>query len=169
MEISFKKTEQKGGYTPRPQGTYDMQVDSIKSGTSKKGNEQLEIKCKIVGGKHDGGNATLWMSLTEQSTWKLQQFAEACGVGAGDGEEFGLDTDELLGCYFQCDNVHREYNGKMNDDWKNFRASPLAGNSAQQAPTSAPAAANGNTVAAAASAAATGVQGQEVQRRRRIG
>lgn len=133
-EIRFKRPDSSGGnYQPLPEGVYDLQIESVDETTSKKGNPQLKVGCRVVGGDNDGKSTTIWYSLLEQSLWKVQGLIDATGCDQGDDEESVLNTDDLIGRYFTVDNEPREYEGKMRDNWVNERASSIADTS-QPAP-----------------------------------
>lgn len=120
-------------YQPLPQGTYDFRINEVVQGTSRNGNQQLQLKMEIIDGPYTGKKVSNWYSLLPQSTWKLDALLEALGIEREDtgqvdanGKPIRVFDDEwLIGRCIQYDVKQREYNGKTNNDFQNERQSSL--------------------------------------------
>jgi hypothetical protein len=143
--IAFQGT-QGGGFVPFPDGTYQLQVDSVEEKMSSKGKPQLLIKCIIMSDdQYNGKKTTLFYSLDPAAGWRLRNLCEAIIpdefelVETGEKDDNGraiaaceFDTDDLIGKEFLCDCTTRLFNGENRNNWQNER--PLdAGVSAQDA------------------------------------
>jgi hypothetical protein len=127
MTIRYNQSE--NTFTPHPDGTYDLEIESAEQTTSKNGNEQLKVLFLILGGERDGKKLTQWYSLTPQSAWKIDALTEATGCPreqVGEDEKgkpiFSFEESELVGLKLTADVYSEEYNGKTNNRMKNERA-----------------------------------------------
>jgi hypothetical protein len=103
--LEFDNSEDKGTFTPLPEGTYDLQIMAVEQGTSQKGNPQLKISCEVASGEKEGRKVTLWYSLVKQSAWKLKRLLVATGAPyeESDGGKLRFDTDDLVERFFTVD------------------------------------------------------------------
>ena len=103
--LEFDNSEDKGTFTPLPEGTYDLQIMAVEQGTSQKGNPQLKISCEVASGEKEGRKVTMWYSLVKQSAWKLKRLLVATGAPyeESDGGKLRFDTDDLVERFFTVD------------------------------------------------------------------
>ena len=103
--LEFDNSEDKGTFTPLPEGTYDLQIMAVEQGTSQKGNPQLKISCEVASGEKEGRKVTMWYSLVKQSAWKLKRLLVATGAPyeEGDSGKLRFDTDDLVERFFTVD------------------------------------------------------------------
>ena len=57
--INFSNSEDKG-YSPLPEGSYDLEILSVEQKVSQAGNPQLEINTEVAGGEHEVSRACLY-------------------------------------------------------------------------------------------------------------
>jgi hypothetical protein len=103
--LEFDNSEDKGTFTPLPEGTYDLQIMVVEQGTSQKGNPQLKISCEVASGEKEGRKVTLWYSLVKNSAWKLKRLLVATGAPfeENDAGKLRFDTDDLVERFFTVD------------------------------------------------------------------
>lgn len=114
-------------YQPLPEGTYDFRIEEVVQGNSKNGNPQLQLKMEVIDGPYTGKKISNWYSLLPQSGWKLDALLDALEIekeDTGEVDENGkpvldFDTDWLIGRCVAYDVKHREWNGKINNDFQN--------------------------------------------------
>lgn len=119
-----------GGFTPVPAGTYDLQIDDVEIGQSKKGNPQLTVKGHIAEGPKENRKVTVWYSLVPAAGWKLKKLLDATGVEyvsemTEGAENISCDEADLVGCYVRMQCSVGEYNGRAKNDWTDEEASPF--------------------------------------------
>ena len=78
-----------------PEGSYVVSVVEVKSGVSKTGNKKLTIKYEIAEGKYKGKPIWDSLSLSENATWRIQQFIGALKLPNTGKQE--VDTDRWEG------------------------------------------------------------------------
>ena len=103
--LEFDNSEDKGTFTPLPEGTYDLQIMVVEQGTSQKGNPQLKISCEVASGEKEGRKVTLWYSLVKNSAWKLKRLLVATGAPfeENDAGKLRFDTDDLVERFYTVD------------------------------------------------------------------
>jgi hypothetical protein len=145
--IEFDKPTDDGGFTPLPEGVYDIQVLDGKQTTSKQQNPQIELQCEIAHGEFTGRKFRLWYSLLPQAAWKLRDMLDAIGVEYTEHDgKLRFDLDEVIGGFIRATATPGEYQGKPKNDWTKEEPSPLSNKApapadAAPAPAAAPAAA----------------------------
>ena len=102
--INFSNSEDKG-YSPLPEGSYDLEILQVEQKVSQAGNPQLELSTEVAAGEHEGRKVKLWYSLTPQSAWKLKKLVVATHtphevVGSDRDGQISFDTDDLVGGIF---------------------------------------------------------------------
>lgn len=129
--INFSNSEDKG-YSPLPEGSYDLEILSVEQKVSQAGNPQLEINTEVAGGEHEGRKVRLWYSLTPQSAWKLKKLVVATHtphevVGSDRDGQISFDTDDLIGGIFVATAVPgiNPKSGKAKVDFNDERPSKL--------------------------------------------
>lgn len=125
-----------GGFTLPPEGTYDLQIVSIKADeTSNEGDPQVVVQFEIIGGPQAGSKFRQYYTLNEDRSWVFLKLLKAAGVDysvtEGDGEnddEFDLDPDELLQCYLRArlTHYHNEAKNKTYINMADEQASKLS-------------------------------------------
>jgi hypothetical protein len=158
--IQFDNAPDKG-FTPPPEGVYDLEILNCEQKTSQAGNPQLELQTEVASGELEGRKIRLWYSLTPQSAWKLKKLLIATHtpheiLGDEKTGTVSFDSDDLIGAIFTVDCVAGEYQGKAKADYNNERPSKLMEGPPAAAPavaTPAPAAPVQQTLAAPPAAA----------------
>ena len=105
VQINFNAGENTGGsWEPLPEGNQVFEIQSLDIGTSKAGNQQIELSMLIVGGSRDGGTTKNWYSLMPKAGWNLRGLLDALGIeytiGGQDSDgrdDLAFDGDELIG------------------------------------------------------------------------
>lgn len=174
IQIAVDTTVQ-GGYTILPEGTYDFEVRAVEQTTSKqKGTPQLQLELTVIGGPSDVGKEMKhWHVLHPRGAWKTKQMLEAMGVpfteenvttASGPQPVVVFDDDHIPGSRFRAVIKHRDWQGKTQEEFEKFEASPLdnrepaaAAAAAPAATAAAPAAQPAQAAPAAAAAPAAGV------------
>lgn len=131
--INFSNSEDKG-YSPLPEGSYDLEILQVEQKVSQAGNPQLELSTEVAAGEHEGRKVKLWYSLTPQSAWKLKKLVVAThtphevvgGLTEKDGQ-ISFDTDDLVGGIFTATAVPgiNPKSGKSKVDFNDERPSKL--------------------------------------------
>jgi hypothetical protein len=135
--IPYSKGENQG-FTPLPEGTYQMAIREAEHGTSTGGNPQLKLRLEVMEGPKAGRFINCWYSLLPQASWKIDNLLEALGIDEVDTGDMdaegnpimGLDTDHLLDRIVQYVVTQQEYpagSGKMNNRFNDEAPSPLEG------------------------------------------
>lgn len=127
-----------GSFQPLPEGTYDFRINETVVGNSRAGNPQLQLKMEVLDGPHTGKKVSCWYSLLPQSGWKLDALLKALHIDREDtGQVDGsgnpileFDDEWLINRCVQFDVTQREFNGKVNNDFQNERASQFDAESA---------------------------------------
>lgn len=85
--------------TPLPQGMYLARIDEATLGKSQSSsNERIALTLVVVGGEYENRRIWDYVTLTDESAWKMRQFLEAIGeVGDGKSESGTLDLDAVIG------------------------------------------------------------------------
>jgi hypothetical protein len=77
-----------------PEGDYKFEIKSATLGSSKNGNEKIELRLAI-----EGSDQSVWDTLTfvPSSTWKIDQLRESYGDIVLPGEHVEIKPSELVG------------------------------------------------------------------------
>lgn len=143
VQINFNAGENtgQGTWTPLPEGDYEVEIEDVEVTTSGSGNPQLQLSYKLMDGPREGGTAKDWYSLLPQSGWRLRGLLDALGIeytaGGKDGDgrdAISFEGDDLIGRRVLYFVAQREYNGKVNNDFKNPRDPDAGGDQAQAQP-----------------------------------
>jgi len=117
------------GFTPLPEGSYNLVVKTEEDTVSKSGNPQHKIVFEVVDGPHAGRSLFAWYSLLPSASWRFEKLIEATGaeptvVGQDtDGRDIlELGDDALVGCYVTADVTQEEYAGRTNNRVGNEQA-----------------------------------------------
>lgn len=89
---------------PRP-GVYKAKVEEVTPGFSKdketgkpdKTRPRLEVVYRIIGPKHKGAPLWDYLSFSEASQWKLDQFLQAVGIATKSKRKGTFDTAKVVG------------------------------------------------------------------------
>lgn len=109
IKLNFDGVET--GYKAIPEGTYEVRVKEIETGTSQAGAPKLDFKFEIISGKNKGSILFYTCSLQPQALFKLKVVLEALGYEIPDGN-FNLDVDELVDLECSVEVAHETYEGK---------------------------------------------------------
>lgn len=102
--VNFKATSQ--DFTPLPNASYPIEVESAEMKQSSKGNPMLKMTYKVLGEVPEGCSKKLFdqFVLVPQSGWVLKNFLEAAQVphqavpGPNRGEyDIDFDTQDMIG------------------------------------------------------------------------
>lgn len=93
----------RGGEPPKP-GVYPVKIKEINSGFSKgddgkpdRKRPRLEVVFEISAGEHKGFPLWEYLTFTEASQWKLDQFLQTVGIADKKKRKGEFDTDEYVG------------------------------------------------------------------------
>jgi len=117
MAIRFQKGEAGGGFTPLPEGTYNLKIIEQESTVSKAGKPQEKVRFEVVDGPMAGRELNAWFSMQPQAIWSFEQLLEATGAIPTDTGEVGPDgrpilelaEGALLGCYVTAEITQNEW------------------------------------------------------------
>jgi len=99
-----------------PAGTYTVRVIEAKEDTSKKGNDMIRLKLRVVlNNGHDGPALYDYLVVSETAGWKIDQFLSAMGQHPGEDADVILDADEMVGWEGEAELSVEEYNGKKSN------------------------------------------------------
>lgn len=77
--INFAKVQ---GLEPLPAGVYTATIVKAEVGTSKAGNEKIDIQWKVEGGKHDGRVIFDTLTFTEKALFRVKATLKGLGFPA---------------------------------------------------------------------------------------
>jgi hypothetical protein len=98
-----------------PPGEYTVRVIEAKEDTSKSGNDMLKLKFRVIKSNGTEGPALFDnLVFTESSLWKVDQFLDACGQHPGEGVDFDLDPQSMVGWECKAKLKHDTYQGNTN-------------------------------------------------------
>jgi hypothetical protein len=111
LELDLTGVEAWEGGAILPPGTYTVEVDDAKEGTSTGGHPQLELQLRAIGGDQAGGEIRDWIIVTPQSAGRVKQMLSALEVAGLDGK-VRFEASDLVGK--RCKIVVRteQYDGK---------------------------------------------------------
>lgn len=116
MALTYKSTGATGSSFAVPAGTYRVRVIEASEDTSKSGNDMVKLKLRVL--KPDGGEGPAlfdYLVLSENASWKIDQFLAACGHPTAEGDDVSLDVDDMIGWECEADLSVEEYNGKKSN------------------------------------------------------
>lgn len=146
--IEFSAVEG-GGWKPLPTATYDIMIDAVEPGLSKKQKAQIKVSGHVVDGPKDGKKVTLWYGYEDGGGWKLQALLDAAGVDyesedTGEVDDEGrpvkalaFDSDDLPGATVRYDVEAAVYEGKDVNRFNKERAIEAVEKKAVAKPTAA--------------------------------
>ena len=116
MAIRFQKGDS-SGFTPLPEGTYNLKILEQESTVSKAGKPQEKIRYEVVDGPMAGRKFNAWYSLQPQAIWSFEALVEASGATPVDTGEVGPDgrpilelpDEALVGCYITAEVTQNEW------------------------------------------------------------
>jgi len=121
MAIRYTRGENTG-FTPLPEGTYNLCITAEEDCTSKAGNPQHKVTFDVVDGPHAGHTLNAWYSFQPNAAWRFEQLITATGaeptvVGqdAEGNDILELEDDALVGCYVTAMITQETYQGKVNN------------------------------------------------------
>jgi hypothetical protein len=116
------------GFTPLPEGIFDLRVDGVEEGVSKANNPQLKLLCQVIGGDDAeslGRDITIFYSLQPQATFRIGQVADALALEKIDTGEvdakgepiYTFDEQTMIGRVVRFTVSQRDYQGKKQDPY----------------------------------------------------
>lgn len=90
--IDFSKVQ---GLEPVDVGTYTATITKAEAGTSKAGNEKIDIQWKIEGGKYDGRVIFDTLTFTEKALFRVK--ATLTALGFSKNFKGDVDPNKLVG------------------------------------------------------------------------
>jgi hypothetical protein len=171
------------GFTPLPEGIFDLRVDGVEEGVSKANNPQLKLLCQVIGGDDAeslGRDITIFYSLQPQATFRIGQVADALALEKIDTGEvdakgepiYTFDEQTMIGRVVRFTVSQRDYQGKKQNDYNSPEISPedpyYAEVTAERAEAGGEGASNGapaQSTPAQQPAAAAGPAGRRAARR----
>ncbi len=99
-------------------GEYTVRVADAKQTVSKKGNDMIELKIKVIHpDRTEGPGLFDYLVFSEKALWKVDQFLAAVGMHPGEGEAFDVEPDDLIGKECTAE-LEQETNDKGNTSMK---------------------------------------------------
>lgn len=90
-------------------GEYTVEVINAEETTSQKGNEQIELKLKVL---PDGAVLFDHLVFAEKCFWKIDAFRAATGENVTAGEEVEIHADRLIGRTGRVKLAVEEFSGR---------------------------------------------------------
>jgi hypothetical protein len=185
--LKVTASQSRADFQPLPKGTYDLDIVSVEEATTSNNNPQLRMKMSVMDGEYAGKNVMHFMTITDKTGGFVKEMIDATGIDAEiveldevnpeDGKPFlsiDFDPEDFVGKQVRADATVREYEGKENNRFNNFRpieaqevAAPSNAKNAQ--PTSKAAApAQGRAAAQPASNQRAASPGNQTRRSRSV-
>lgn len=99
-----------------PAGDYPLRVIEATEDTSKGGNDMIKLKLRVLNRDGTEGPALFdYLVFSDNSFWKIDQFLKSCGEHPGEGVDFDLDPQRLVGWECEATLTVEEYKGQKNN------------------------------------------------------
>ncbi len=95
-EKSSEDAQNSNGGSSLPPGYYRARIMNCYTGTAKSGNTMLVAELDVRG-SNDASLLKLYHYMPVSVTWKLEQFAAACGLTFGANQPVSFDPREMVG------------------------------------------------------------------------
>lgn len=113
------KPEQKQFYVEP--GDYNLRVVEAKDDTSKGGNEMIKLKLKVVNDDGtDGPSLFDYLVFHKDSSWKVDAFLKSADRHPGEGQEYDVSADSLIGLEVRATLKVEKYEGNTNNKVANY-------------------------------------------------
>lgn len=115
---------QAGGGSRLENGWYDVDIATVEPGLSSGGYKQLTVHFVVAEGDNEGRKHREWITVTDNTLWRVKQFLEACGIP--DGQMRGLKLSDLQGAALWIligDGNRTNQSGQPYGEVKEFRIS----------------------------------------------
>jgi hypothetical protein len=97
MAVTHKAGSTASDFSNIPDGEYSLKVIDAKEGLSKKGNPMITVRFEVSDNFQKVGTVVDYLTFSESTHWRVNQFLKGCGKHPGDGEDVEMDSDEMIG------------------------------------------------------------------------